>query len=510
MGLARRASFAALLLAPLVWTAVAKSSVPLAANGNECLTSNACPPINQQPDGSLMSSMDTFVQEPEENGTQVLNVFRDGLQVNTYFSNKDADGRFRTYGYINQMGTPAPTPEPTPEPMPDPMPHPIWGRSHCTGCWQCQQTVDNARGVTSSIEYRTIGTPGMPPSGPPFLTRAAILQALRTDTDGDGFPDGPVEASGTGTLVDVDSDNRPDAIVLKNSDPSVATMSVGFSNKTVPGSAGSLATQCTTIPDVAYQLITGSLFGAGAKAPCVGNDNQGSLSHDFDNNGVKDTIFPTSPEMSENTTGIYQLMVKRVGQGTVSSAPVGIDCNDQANSVCIAPFNKNNTVTLHAVPNSGWTFNGWSSDDPSTNCNQGAPGQIDLAFSTSCTATFVEGTTPTPTPTPTPGGAPVLVSAGFPDPAVTSWNFQVQHTGGQGALSVHYAQGAAGPSLGSFPMGPSPWTAFVNCALQAASLGHTLAGGKYYAQVVDSTGAASAWKEVAPGPPAAVHPTMCP
>ncbi len=240
----------------------------------------------------------------------------------------------------------------------------------------------------------------------PNWTRAAILQSLRTDRDHDGFPDGTVEGSGTASFVDVDSDNRPDALVIKDDDPSASTMTVGFTNKAVPGSAGSLATQCTTIPDLAYQQITGGLFATDAKAACIGNDNQGSLSADFDDDGVKDPQFPTGPEMTANTTGLYTLMVNRVGQGTVSSNPVGIDCHDQANSVCIASFSKNNSVTLNAMPKTGWTLDKWSSDDPGTNCNQNGPGTIDLTFSTSCTATFTEGTTPTPTPTPNPTPTP--------------------------------------------------------------------------------------------------------
>lgn len=50
------------------------------------------------------------------------------------------------------------------------------------------------------------------------------------------------------------------------------------------------------------------------------------------------------------------LTVTKVGQGTVTSAPAGINCG----STCVAPFDTGSNVTLTAVAASGYSFTGWS------------------------------------------------------------------------------------------------------------------------------------------------------
>ncbi len=47
------------------------------------------------------------------------------------------------------------------------------------------------------------------------------------------------------------------------------------------------------------------------------------------------------------------------GAGSVTSDPVGIDCQDDGGS-CNAAFTATQTVTLTAVADSGSTFTGWS------------------------------------------------------------------------------------------------------------------------------------------------------
>jgi hypothetical protein len=58
-------------------------------------------------------------------------------------------------------------------------------------------------------------------------------------------------------------------------------------------------------------------------------------------------VFAAKPEVT--------LSVQLVGDGTVTSAPAGINCPGQ----CTALFPKGTTVTLSAAPDSGQTFNGW-------------------------------------------------------------------------------------------------------------------------------------------------------
>ncbi|AKF10903.1 Flagellar hook-length control protein FliK [Sandaracinus amylolyticus] len=57
------------------------------------------------------------------------------------------------------------------------------------------------------------------------------------------------------------------------------------------------------------------------------------------------------------TLGTNVLTVTRVGSGTVSSSPSGIDCG----TTCGASFTNGQTITLTATPATGSTFSGWSS-----------------------------------------------------------------------------------------------------------------------------------------------------
>ena len=52
----------------------------------------------------------------------------------------------------------------------------------------------------------------------------------------------------------------------------------------------------------------------------------------------------------------FSLNVGRIGSGTVTSNPAGINCG----STCSASFDSGTNVTLSATPSSGWNFSGWS------------------------------------------------------------------------------------------------------------------------------------------------------
>ncbi|UJR85692.1 InlB B-repeat-containing protein [Sandaracinus amylolyticus] len=57
------------------------------------------------------------------------------------------------------------------------------------------------------------------------------------------------------------------------------------------------------------------------------------------------------------TLGTNVLTVTRVGSGTVTSSPSGIDCG----TTCGSSFTTGQTITLTATPATGYTFSGWSS-----------------------------------------------------------------------------------------------------------------------------------------------------
>jgi Leucine-rich repeat (LRR) protein/sugar lactone lactonase YvrE len=81
------------------------------------------------------------------------------------------------------------------------------------------------------------------------------------------------------------------------------------------------------------------------------------------------------------------LTVIRVGQGKVSSDPVGIDCSEQ----CQYIFDIGTNVTLTAIPESDWQFKEWSGD-----CDQ--TGQVSLDKNKQCEAVFVRTASLPPPP----------------------------------------------------------------------------------------------------------------
>jgi Divergent InlB B-repeat domain/IPTL-CTERM motif len=78
------------------------------------------------------------------------------------------------------------------------------------------------------------------------------------------------------------------------------------------------------------------------------------------------------------------------GQGTVTSAPAGINCG----ATCTAPFTSGSSVTLTAVPLAGYTFTGWSGGG----CSGTGTCVINpILADTAVTATFGDTQAPTTT-----------------------------------------------------------------------------------------------------------------
>ncbi|OHA40565.1 MAG: hypothetical protein A3G59_00690 [Candidatus Taylorbacteria bacterium RIFCSPLOWO2_12_FULL_47_20] len=75
----------------------------------------------------------------------------------------------------------------------------------------------------------------------------------------------------------------------------------------------------------------------------------------------------------------YSLTVNKTGNGSITSAPSGISCGP----ICAHEFNNDASVTLTAVPASGYTFKGWSGA-----CNGTGICVVALSPSTSVTAIF--------------------------------------------------------------------------------------------------------------------------
>lgn len=81
------------------------------------------------------------------------------------------------------------------------------------------------------------------------------------------------------------------------------------------------------------------------------------------------------------TLGTNVLTVTRVGSGTVTSSPSGIDCG----GACAASFTTGTSITLTATPATGYTFSGWSGACSGTSTCAVTMGATPIAV----TATFV-------------------------------------------------------------------------------------------------------------------------
>ena len=79
------------------------------------------------------------------------------------------------------------------------------------------------------------------------------------------------------------------------------------------------------------------------------------------------------------------LTVTKVGSGSVSSTPSGIDCG----STCSYSFNMGGAITLQATPSAGFTFAGWSG----SGCQGTAGCTMTISSNTAVTATFVNNQT---------------------------------------------------------------------------------------------------------------------
>jgi hypothetical protein len=107
------------------------------------------------------------------------------------------------------------------------------------------------------------------------------------------------------------------------------------------------------------------------------------------------------PRLYTDSTAPVTLTVTRTGNGTVASAPAGIECG----ALCVATFADDTSVTLTATPASGWVFAGWSGEE--------------CAGTGSCAVTLTSTTTVAATFTPAPVTLTVA-RAGLGNGSVTS------------------------------------------------------------------------------------------
>jgi hypothetical protein len=116
-------------------------------------------------------------------------------------------------------------------------------------------------------------------------------------------------------------------------------------------------------------------------------------------------VYPPGSATSESAPGLFALAASTVGagQGTVQSAPNGIDCD----SSCEAPFLPKSQVTLTATPDPGSSFVGWSGGG----CSGTGPCTVAMDAARSVNARFEELAGPPAAASSTPTG-PVIVQKG--------------------------------------------------------------------------------------------------
>lgn len=83
-------------------------------------------------------------------------------------------------------------------------------------------------------------------------------------------------------------------------------------------------------------------------------------------------------------TDIFNLSISKVGNGTVTSSPSGIDCG----ATCSASFSSDATVTLTATPATGTHFTGWGGD-----CTGTGTCTVSMTAAKTISATFTAGAT---------------------------------------------------------------------------------------------------------------------
>jgi len=91
---------------------------------------------------------------------------------------------------------------------------------------------------------------------------------------------------------------------------------------------------------------------------------------------------PSAPTPPPTPTSV-QLTVSKMGSGTITSNPAGINCG----STCTATFNSGTTVTLTATPGAGNVFVGWSGA-----CSGTGTCSLSLTKATSTSASFTAAT----------------------------------------------------------------------------------------------------------------------
>ena len=226
--------------------------------------------------------------------------------------------------------------------------------------------------ATNTSNTATATLSGTSMATPHVAGAAALVLAADPELSVSEVADALIEAATPGILADI-GNGSPNLLLYTGSDdsPYLAVTKTGDGRVTSAPQGIDCGTLCSAdFPEGTNVTLTAEPTGDGTFVGWSG---------DCTGTGVCNLTMNGPRQVSaafQNVT--YPLSVSKVGSGTVTSAPSGIDCG----SNCVARFDSGTQVTLNANASIGYYFAGWG----------GA-----CAGSGACTVTMTQGRTVTAT-----------------------------------------------------------------------------------------------------------------
>jgi hypothetical protein len=181
-----------------------------------------------------------------------------------------------------------------------------------------------------------------------------------------------------------------DSIVLDKTNP-IITITSPSGNPGVSASTLTVTGACSDATSGILGDIIVSIDGISGTQSVACNSGSYSLSYTLPAlvEGQQYTIRTEISDRALNTNSATATFVKnanqlltvnKVGSGTVTSSPAGINCG----ATCSGSFSSSQTVVLTATPLTGWTFSGWSGD-----CTGISTCSVTMSAARNVTATFI-------------------------------------------------------------------------------------------------------------------------
>lgn len=252
-----------------------------------------------------------------------------------------------------------------------------WSGEGCSGTGTCQVTMSAAKSVTAdfvalptftlSVSKAGAGT-GTATSSPvgincgstcsaPFAS-GTVVTLTASPLAGSTFAGWSGGCSGTGACTITMSAAQSVTATFNVASTTTFTLSIV--------KAGTGAGTVTSSPaGISCGAACSSAFATGTVITLTAVPDSGSTFTGWSGAGCSGTstcVFTISADTPVTATfdgtSAYTLSVSKVGTGSgvVTSAPAGIDCG----TTCSFSFAADTVVTLTAVPDSSWTFGGWT------------------------------------------------------------------------------------------------------------------------------------------------------